>query len=57
MGGDGAMGKDIFECQTLGWLTLYCRDRREEIGRATGIIWGLDKRQKVCIGKEDYGWG
>lgn len=51
------MGKDIFECQTLGWLTLYCRDRREEIGRATGIIWGLDKRQKICIGKEDCGWG
>lgn len=41
------MGKDIFECQTLGWLTLYCRDRREEIGRATEIVWGLDKRQKV----------
>lgn len=42
MGGDRAMGKGIFECQTLGWLMLCwlmlcCRDRREEIGRATGI--------------------
>lgn len=50
------MGKDIFECQTLGWLTLYCRDRREEIGRAPGIFWGFGCKAQ-SIGKEDCGWG
>lgn len=42
------MGKDIFECQTLGWLTLYCRDTGErKLGGQLNFFGGLDKRQKV----------
>lgn len=30
MGGDGALGKDIFECQTLGWL-IFMLPGQEEV--------------------------
>ena len=47
MGGDGAVGKDILKCQTLGWLTLCYNDKREESGGQLELVWELDKRQKV----------